>query len=378
MKKILIGISIIFAMFLMIGCGKDKGNKLKDTEEKVPPTPTVVATLPVEEEEVEATPIVDDITESELTIQDYYPLLSDIEYIYEGMGNEYASFTKYIDYLDSDRGRIQTRSNNGGTETVRVIEVNDKAVTVIYIISESYYRDNLLNYEGTEDQEEILLQEPLTIGTTWEIPDGRKRSITATNVNIQTPSGNYKALEVTTEGIENKIMDYYAKEVGLVKSIFQGGNMEISSTLSEINQTTPLIQSLTVFYPDQDEKLHAEQLNVSFHTGDITRLILKEALVNALPKESYLPLFSPATTIKSLYLGTDGIVYVDFSRELVTDMNVGAGYEMLILQGIANTLGNYYGAKEIILTVDSKPYESGHISALEGETIKVNLENVEY
>lgn len=378
MKKIVIGISITLVMFLLIGCGKDKRNDLKNTEDNISPTPTEGATLPIKEEKGEVTPIVDDIVENRLTSRDYYPLISDTEYIYEGMGNEYASFTMYIDYLDSDRGRMQTRTNNGGTETVRVIEVNDKAVTVIYVINESYYRDNLLNKEGAEGQEEILLQDPLIIGTNWELPDGRKRSITATDVDIQTPSGNYKALEVTTESIDSKVMDYYAKEVGLVKSIFQSGDMEVTSTLSEINQTTPLIQNLTVFYPDQDEKLHAEQVNVSFHTGDITRLILKDALVNDLPKESYLPLFSSGTTIKSLSLGTDGIVYVDFSRELVTDMNVGAGYEMLILQGIANTLGNYYGAKEIILTVDNKPYESGHISAQEGETIKVNLEDIEY
>ena len=41
-------------------------------------------------------------------------------------------------------------------------------------------------------------------------------------------------------------------------------------------------------------------------------------------------------------------------------MNAGAGGENLILQSIVNTFGNYYGEK-VYLTVDNKPYESGHI-----------------
>ena len=42
-------------------------------------------------------------------------------------------------------------------------------------------------------------------------------------------------------------------------------------------------------------------------------------------------------------------------------MNAGSGGENLILQSIVNTFGNYYGVEKVCLTVDNKPYESGHI-----------------
>ena len=57
-------------------------------------------------------------------------------------------------------------------------------------------------------------------------------------------------------------------------------------------------------------------------------------------------------------------------------MNAGAGYELLILQSITNTLGDYYGVKEVNITIDGKLYESGHILMKKGETFKVNYDKV--
>jgi spore germination protein GerM len=92
--------------------------------------------------------------------------------------------------------------------------------------------------------------------------------------------------------------------------------------------------------------------------------------------DDLLVLASSNTRINSMYLGDDGIAYIDFSAELVTEMNVGAGYEGLILQAITNTVGNYYGTDEVYITVDGKPYESGHLLMMEGETFQVDMSRV--
>jgi hypothetical protein len=55
-------------------------------------------------------------------------------------------------------------------------------------------------------------------------------------------------------------------------------------------------------------------------------------------------------------------------------MNAGAAYESMILQCIANTFGNYYHAESLILTIEGKPYESGHISMEEGQWIPVETD----
>jgi hypothetical protein len=57
-------------------------------------------------------------------------------------------------------------------------------------------------------------------------------------------------------------------------------------------------------------------------------------------------------------------------------MNAGSGYEAMILQCITNTLGNYYNTDQVYITIEGKPYESGHIVMKKGETFKVNYDNV--
>lgn len=371
-KKMIISVSIMIMILLLSACGKNKENT-EDNVDAVTPTAQPTVTLPAED-------INDDTTgntsEEALKLVDYYPMLADTEYVYEGAGNEYAAYHTVTDFLDTVNGRIQTRTNNGGTETVRVIEVKDGKVSVIKIVNESYHRDNIMENAVAGSDAEVLLMEPLVQGTEWTLADGRKRYISAVNVDITTPSGNYKVIEVSTESTDYTTKDYYAPQVGLVKSVFGAGDMEVSSTLKQIKSDTSYAQTIDIFYPDTDEKIYVETLALNFRTGDDTKLVLQKALSAEASKDSYLPLASINTKINNLSLDENNIVNVDFSSELVSDMNAGAGYELLILQSITNTLGNYYGAMEVVITVAGKPYESGHVLMKEGETFKVDMDQV--
>jgi hypothetical protein len=371
MKKIILFTGMALLLISLSGCNKNKQNNADNTNTAAPtaaPTVTLPAAEPTQAQNTQE--------QEALTVEDYYPLLADVEYVYQGEGNEYAAYNQYTDFLDTAGKRIQTRENNGGTETVLVTEIKDGKVTVIKTVNECYYRDNFLEDAAADENAKILLMEPLTEGTEWTLPDGSRRYISATGVPIETPSGNYQAIEVTTENDDSTSRDYFAPQVGLVKSVFDSGDMQISSTLSKISSNTQFTQTIDIFYPDSDEKIHAKSLELSFKTGDSTRLVLEEALTRKAEEEDYLPLASTNTKINSLYLGTDNIVHVDFSPEFVTEMNAGAGYEVLILQCIANTLGNYYGVNEVAVTVAGKLYESGHILMKEGETLKVNMDEV--
>jgi hypothetical protein len=376
MKKLVLSISMVLLLILLTGCKKDNQNNADTT---TPTQQPMVTTQPT------VTPTVEDVTDEDneditggnFTIQDFYPLQADVEYVYEGEGNEYASYHRYTDFVDPETNKIQTRTNNGGTETVRVIEIKDGKISVVSIINECYYRENIMDNEtAVLAEEEILLMEPLVMGTQWTLPDGRKRTITGTNVPIETPSGSYKTIEVMTDSEEYTTKDYYAPKVGLVKEIFLSGEMEVSSTLSDINTEAPYTQSMEVFYPASDEKIYVEPITLTFHTGDDTKEIIQEVLRKEGSKESYLPLASANTIINSLDLDENNIVHLDFSKEFVQEMNLGAGYESLLLQSVTNTLGNYYGVSKVLITLDGKLYESGHVLMKEGETFEVNMEDV--
>ena len=103
------------------------------------------------------------------------------------------------------------------------------------------------------------------------------------------------------------------------------------------------------------------------------------ALVNALkesPNSDISPSIANEITLKSAKLdkGNDTIS-LDFSANFISAQNLGSGAESKTLTAICNTFGDYYDVNNVIITLEGKPYSSGHILMSEGEAFKVNLEN---
>jgi spore germination protein GerM len=131
-----------------------------------------------------------------------------------------------------------------------------------------------------------------------------------------------------------------------------------------------------LYFADADEKIYSVQFELSLKTGTDIRKALEEAMKKEPPKTSHLPLISANTKLNSLILEKDNTVHADFSNEFVSEMNAGAGYETLILQSVTNTIGNYFGTNKVLITLDGKPYESGHILMDEEEVFEVNMDQV--
>ena len=374
MKKLILTISFILIFVLLTGCTKtNTGTQTNDITSSPVPTDSATAEITEKPEPTEAVaePTPQEPEES-LTIADYFPQKENTKYIYEGEGNEYASYSVFTDYIS--KNRIQLRTNNGGSELVRVLENKDGQLTVLLSRGEIYYRENLLN--STDENTEILLKEPLVKGTEWTLADNRKRYISNVDVEITTPAGTFQALEVTTEGEDDKVVDYYAAEVGLIKSIFTSGGMDVTSTLSKIEEDVPFEQTIRFYYPNVNEDvIYLVEKQLLFNTNDITKIELEDAIKD-IKKDNLDPVLSTNTKINSLYLNKDNVVYVDFTKELISEINAGSSYETLILQCITNTLGDYYGVKEVYITVEGEPYESGHYSMRKGEAFQVDMENV--
>lgn len=305
-------------------------------------------------------------------IGDYYPFEKNIKYSYEGSGNEYASYTIFVDYISATR--IQLRVNNGGTEAVKVLQNSGDQLKMLLNKGECYYRENMLN--KSNDSTDILLQEPLQKGTQWTVSNNRTRYISDVDVSINTPSGTYKALEVTTNESQNsKTLDYYAEGVGLVKTIYVSNGTEVSSSLKSREENTSFVQTVRFYYPNSNvDGIYYIDKQIEFNTNDITRFKL-EAAYKDITDSRFAKVLTENTKIRSLYLNADGNVYVDFSKQLITEMNAGSGYEMLILQSFTNTFGNYYGAKKVYATIENSPYSSGHILLEKGQFLTVNFDN---
>lgn len=378
MKKLKITLALMTVMMLLVACGGD-GNQETPAETPAEAPQEEPAEEPAEtpsEGESQEEPEAEEPAEEarEYTVDMLYPFESDTHRIYAGEGNEYASYDVYVDFVSEER--IQLRENNGGTEIVRVLEKKDGTLKEVIFEPETYYKENFLSKDANTDR--ILLMEPIAEGTTWKSEE-ETSTITAVSKEVATPYGTFDAVEVTrvtkSDSGDYTNIDYYAENMGLIKTLNIGEGYEVSSSLEKIEENVSMNEVVNFYYPNaMDERIFLYRKEIAFKTNDIPRMLLIEAYKD-LPKEA-APVLTPGTKVNYLYLNQDGMVYVDLSREFLTEMNAGAGYESLILQSLANTFGDYYATDKVLLTIDGETYESGHILLREFEPLEVNYDSI--
>jgi len=311
------------------------------------------------------------IFNEDLQVEDYFRAEANVKYTYEGHGNEYASYSVYTDYISGSR--VQLRYNNGGTEYVEVLENNNKEIGVVLRKNECYYREDFTQeMTGLTD---VILKEPIETGTAWKSADNKKRYISNVGVKVATPSGTYSTVEVTTEESGGKTLSYYAQNIGLVQTVSRINGNRIFSMLSKIERNVSFAQECSFFYPDVNgDKIYYRDKKIYFLTNDKTKQIIENKMKN-LPVGNFCKVLGPNVVINSLFINSKNIVYIDFSEELLTEMNAGAGYESMILQCITNTLGKYYCVDKVCITIAGNPYSSGHIEMKTDEYFTVDMKN---
>ena len=352
MKK---NISLIFVLsiVLMLGCGSKKTSspiQNTDSKEKVTINKNTVSR----------------------SISDYYPFKENVRYIYAGEGMEYASSNLYVDFIKDSK--IQYRVINDGTTAGQVFEVKDGELRMLDSIEEFYYRDDLTAEQG--QTVDILLKEPLVKGTSWLSASGKKKYIARIDAQVTVPYGSFNTIEVITESGDSKIYDYYAKGIGLVKRIFNFKDSKVTVSLEKIINNVRVDQTVKFYYPEYNKDLIVyKKIKLSLKTNEQVKNYF-EKYFKEKPAADASAVISKKTKINKLYLNRkENKVYVDFSADLLKDINLGSGPESMTLQAIANTLGDYYNVDKIHITVAGKNYDSGHIIIDEKNPFMINLKN---
>ena len=127
---------------------------------------------------------------------------------------------------------------------------------------------------------------------------------------------------------------------------------------------------LTIYQADDQlmalEKMDAElELNKNIAIEDA----FEELLTGQKEGQEDIYLLPEGTKINSLFLNEEDIVEVDLSSEYISNMNAGSSAEEFYLKGLVNTLAEYYGVQDVLLTIDGSAYESGHFAFEEGQTL---------
>ena len=310
-----------------------------------------------------------------LKVSDYFPFTKDVHMKYKGTGNEYAAYETYIDYVKADV--MQVRQMNGGTTSAIVYRLSDGALKKVYSQGEVYYR---YDYTSLSNQDEILIKEPIKEGTSWTLKDGASRSITAVDKQIKTPAGDFSALEITTKRQDSTQKDYYVKNIGHVKAEFMSGgdSSTIVSELEKVENDVPFTHRVRFYFPEflKDRVAYIDR-DVEINTNQDMKFKFQKEL-KTVPENGGL---SKTLTTNTSILGCkidekNGTVTVDLTSQFIKEMNAGTSLESMLIKSITNTIGDYYQKDKVIITIEGKLYESGHVLLKQGEYFTVSKDNV--
>lgn len=310
---------------------------------------------------------------TKLTISDIFPFAKNVQLKYTSSESSNSNSYIYIDCIKNNR--MQFRLVNSDTSMGYVVENKDGELRIIASRNSFYYHDDLTSIQNVNP--EIMLKEPLVKGTSWSLPDGKKRYISNDNVQIATASGKYIALEITTETDKGKILNYYAPNVGLVKTVSDTPTKNISSLESII---TDAVTSETVkfYYPDSTkDSLVFFKRQLHFKTDDVAKTFFEKYFKEP-PSSTISQVISKDTKLIKLYLNIDeNKVYVDFSKEFIKEMNSDNVEEAKVLKCITDTLCDYFNVDKLSLTVEGSPYASSHVILKPNEPMYADIKNID-
>lgn len=315
------------------------------------------------------------IHDEELKAIDYYPFVENRIYDYEGIGNEYAEQKTFVEFTDKNKAQIKII--NPGTNLIKIVEYDEGALVETYSEGEFYHIENMLNTKG--DKEDIILKEPIVVGNSWLTKDGYTKEITNLDVLIETPYRKFEALEVTTTFDDGSFLkEYFGKNVGLVARIYDYKEYQVKTLLKTIEEK-PLEHNSQFFYPlFSDTKSVFVDGKILFYTNGRIESLFEEKLKNPPSDDLIAPLLDDMK-INSIHFDRNNnwMVKVDFSDEFLKGMNSGTALEYEILKCIVNTFGKFYDTDKVYISINGRPYESGHFALHDDEGFLVDTEGIE-
>lgn len=311
------------------------------------------------------------------TVSEYFPIKENALYIYKG-SIETVNQQTYPVFIEGNK--LQRRTAAGDFISTEVFTVENGEVKLVYTNATSNGFENFLN--RTNPAEVVILKEPLQLNAAWkrnfvsnDSTNGEFKGtskITEVKVPVKTPAGEFETIVVTTEfETGNLDVEYYAKGIGLVKREYinitrtekgqEVSRETVTIELSEIKEDASCEFALTVYYPDdQVNELLNETRKFQLKTNEDIRPLLEDILKK--PSEGpSSPIITENTKINTISIDSEASeVHLDLSKEFVSEMNAGSGYEALIQESLKNIFTGFYRASSLQLTIEGEDYIPKH------------------
>lgn len=158
----------------------------------------------------------------------------------------------------------------------------------------------------------------------------------------------------------------------LILIFFFGSRKEKIKHLTKPPGTTPAakpareiqMKKVTLFFlSENDGLLHPEEREIQVSSlNDEARAVIEELIRG--PKSDLLSTIPENTRVRQVFVTSDGIAYVDLSKNLLEANFYGSSGEMAVVYSIVNSLAyNFKAIKKVSLLVEGNERETlgGHI-----------------
>ncbi len=280
---------------------------------------------------------------------DYAPYLSNQIKQYSN-GNQNSA--TYMNYSQNDNAQSQIQWRQQGAVVTQVFVIGEGQIQQVTSTTNLNPYDNVLSSVDTlqTTDSQIILQEPLTVGTEWTDASNQTSEITALYDAMQTEAGVLtNVIEVTRISDDRVQKDFYAQNQGFVgrwtsESLEEPGEYwQLVSDTRNVMLTHPI----TLFEPDdsQTELVRQSEGAFAFQTNGS----LAKAFEHMFRE---LGIIDATITVNDVYIDSQNVATIDFSPGVVAVLNNYEASEEAVIRSIVYTMGNFFQTEKVRLTVN--------------------------
>lgn len=278
-----------------------------------------------------------------------------------------TNYIYYVDFMNEVQNIWQVRQMGGNSPVVQLIaQQNNQLLQVTLQNSVKPFVNYISTLNSQLQNSEILLQAPVTVGTSWTSNNGGTSEITGMYNSITFGEQEFtNVVEVTTIQEQEEVRHFYSENIGYILSMYPPSENDESATSKQVTEITDNVQVVVAYdmwQPNEDTTngplLVPESESLNWQTNSTTATIFTQLFRR-------IGWIDESVSVNNLSV-IDNTVTVDFTPGIVAVMNSHPRNERGVIPAIVASMVDMFNVDQVRLTVNNNgllpdflPYPSG-------------------
>lgn len=279
----------------------------------------------------------------ELSINDFLPSQA---YQFKEFNDGQVTQLVYPTFINNDYSLMQVATIESNQQSIEIYNWGSVQLIRLDVLSDNPFMNHLeqVAFNSTGENNELILQAPLQVGTTWERSEGVTSEITQLYSQVELASHNFaNVLEVTSNRPDGTLVEYFAQGQGLIATVEDNK----ANILVGNYPDNRIIVDIPVYLPvrtDGGEQLQQSMKEFRWQTNGSFAGAFDDLLRR-------MDVIDDSVKVQDITYD-DTTVYIDFSPGIVSVLNSYDSSEAGIIQSLVETLGEFFGRSQVRITVN--------------------------